>query len=177
MGTRTGWFVLLFAVMALALSSLAWADAAPEEVVALPAPALAPAVIAQAADAPAPDPAPETLGVTQNTDGIVYYYNDRDWEVWISLGDLNGLRPTAQVEFVRDGQVVGTGVVKRVRDCDAIVTPSSDTPGGAILKGDDVRVVTNGTRAALDKQLVRERRWQMLGEILFGALVWLPYNK
>ncbi len=174
MGTRTGKILLLIAIVALGLSSLAWADTAPEEVVVLPAPVIAqPSVIAQAPDvapAVAPAPAPETLGVTE-VQGGAYYYNDRDREVWITLGDRNGLRPTAQVEFLREGEVVGTGTVKNVFTADAVVTPSSTTPAGAIRPGDTVRVVLNGTRAALDKQINQERRLHGVGEILFSVLI------
>ncbi len=181
MGTRVVKFVVLLIVIGLGCASLAWAKPAPEEEVALPAPVVAqPSMIAQAPDAApaeAPAAAPETLGVTQNATGVAYYYNDRDWEVWASIGDISGLRPTAQVEFVRNGQVVATGTVKQVRDVDCIITPAKGTPAGAILKGDVVRVTLNGTRHALNKQMAEERRWELLGEIVFGALVWAPYNK
>lgn len=174
MGTRTGKIVLLLAVIGLGLSSLAWA-AAPEEVVTVPAPVITPpTMVAQAPVAvamPVPSAPPEACGVTQDTSGIAYYYDDRDWEVWINLGANNGLRPCAQVSFCRCGQVVATGVVKTVRDADAIVTPSPGTPAGQIHKGDAVRVTCNGTRADLDRVINEERKWELWGEIGLTALL------
>jgi hypothetical protein len=101
----------------------------------------------------------------------VYYYDDRHWEAWVTVGANSGLRPKAQVQFVRCGKVIAQGVVKTVKAADAIVTPCDDTPAGAILLGDDVRVTCNGTRADLEAVMAKERRTEALGTIAISSLL------
>jgi len=176
MGTRTGKMVVLLVVLCLGLCALAWAEEAVEEEVAVAAPA-APQMVAQApavVPAPAPVVPPEMLGVTQNAKGTVYFYDDRQWEVWATIGAMNGLRPTAQVEFERCGRVIATGTVKAVRDADCVITPCPGTPAGQILLGDDVHVCLNGTRAALDKVTKRDQRLLWIESLAFSLLVWWP---
>jgi hypothetical protein len=165
MGTRTLKIALVLAILLLALARLAWAEA-PVAV----AQTTEPATAALAAPASG-NVAPELLGVTQNAKGTVYYYDDRRWEAWVTIGAGNGLRPTAQVDFVRKGCVVAQGVVKTVKASDAIVTPCDGTPAGAILLGDDVRVTCNGTREALDAVMAREHRLEMWGDYGLTALL------
>jgi len=166
MGTRIVRLTLALGLVCMALSSLAWADTA--------ASASAPVAVAQGDDQAAPaTPAvkPELLGVTQNARGTVYYYDDRHWEAWVTTGAINGLRPKAQVEFLRKGEVIATGEVKTVKDADCIITPAKGTPAGAILKGDQVRIVENGTRADLEKVMAKEKHLQDIGTIFFTALI------
>ncbi len=184
MGTRTLKIVLVLAILLLALARLAWAEApATEE--AAPTVAPAPVVVAQAtcpatatcaAPATCPAPAnggvaPELLGVTQTAKGTVYYYDDRRWEAWATIGASDGLRPTAQVDILRKGCVIARGVVKTVKASDAIITPCDGTPAGTILLGDDVRVTCNGTRAELDKVIARERRTELWANYGLTALL------
>lgn len=178
MGTRTLKIVLVLAILLLALARLAWAEA-PATEQAAPAVAPAPVVVAEATCPATPScpatadggVAPELLGVTQNARGTVYYYDDRRWEAWATLGANDGLRPTAQVDILRKGGLIARGVVKSVKACDAIITPCEGTPAGAILLGDDVRVTCNGTRAELDKVIAREHRAEMWGDIGLTALL------
>jgi hypothetical protein len=171
--------VLLLVIICLGVTSLAWAGQAADT----PAADTSAAVPAAVAKAPVEEPAqetptvepaaardanPETLGVTQNAKGTVFYYDDVRWEVWANIGSMHGLRPKAQVVFVRDGQVVASGTVKTVRDADAIITPAKGTPAGTILKGDDVRVVVNGTRKDMERQAKQGRTL----DFLLGVLGW-----
>jgi hypothetical protein len=171
MGTRITRLTLTLGLVCMGVSSWAWADTA------APAPpaSATPIVVAQAApEAPqaATEPEPELLlGVTQNARGTVYYCDDRHWEAWSTVGSTAGLRPNAQVEFVRKGKVVATGKVKTVKASDCIVTPDKGTPAGTILKGDQVRIVVNGTRADLDRVIKRERRLDDMGTIGLTALL------
>ena len=168
MGTRISRLTLALGLVCLGTSTLAWADAAP----APQAPAT-PVVVAQAPE-PATEAAvkPELLkGVVENARGTVYYLDDRNWEVWSTVGSTAGLRPNAQVEFVRKGEVVASGTVKTVRDADCVITPAKGTPAGTVLKGDDMRIVQNGTRADLDRVISHEQRLQNLGTLFFTALL------
>ena len=167
MGTRTMRIILVLGTLLLAGS--AWADTAATKEAAAPA-AVA---VAQASGPASPEAAvaPELLGVTQNAKGSVYYRDDRRWEVWVTIGSEHGLRPNAQVDFVRGGEVVAQGVVKSVKAVDAIVTPCEGTPAGTILLGDYVRVTCNGTRADLDAVIARERRTETLGTIAISSLL------
>ena len=168
MGTRISRLTLALGLVCLGTSTLAWADAAP----AAQAPAT-PVVVAQAPE-PATEAAvkPELLkGVVENARGTVYLCDDRHWEVWSTVGSTAGLRPNAKVEFVRQGEVVATGTVKTVRDADCIITPDKGTPAGAVVKGDDMRIVQNGTRADLDRAMNREKRTQQLGTLFLTLLL------
>lgn len=177
MGTRTMRITLVLAI--LALMSAAWAEAPATEEAAPTAVAQADCAVTSPPAATAPvcavattgGVAPELLGVTQNAKGTVYYYDDRRWEAWITIGANHGLRPKAQVQFMRGGKVIAQGVVKTVKAADAIVTPCDGTPAGAILLGDTVCVTCNGTRADLDAVMVRERREEALGTIAISTLL------
>jgi hypothetical protein len=179
MGTRTMKLILVLAILLLALARFAWAEAPATED---PAPvAVAEATCAVTAQPCAVAPtcavatasgvAPELLGVTQNAKGAVYYYDDRRWEAWVTVGANHGLRPNAQVQFMRCGKVIAQGVVKTVKASDAIVTPCDGTPAGAILLGDSVCVTCNGTRADLDVVMARERRAEAWGTIAVSAIL------
>lgn len=179
MGTRTMRITLVFAILLLVVARFAWAEAPATEEAAPVAVAQADCVVMSqpvvtapvCAVATAGGVAPELLGVTQNAKGTVYYYDDRRWEVWVTIGANNGLRPRAQVQFLRCGKVIAQGVVKTVKASDAIVTPCEGTPAGAILLGDDVCVTCNGTRADLDEVIAKERRTEALGTIAISTLL------
>ncbi len=94
--------------------------------------------------------------------------------MWATIGSRDGLRPCAQVEFVRCGEVVAKGTVKIVRESDCVITPCPGTPAGMILVGDDVRVCLNGTRRDVDRVLRHEDRLQALGTLVLSYLVWMP---
>jgi len=112
----------------------------------------------------------EELGVTVNAKGTAYYYDDRRMEVWVTIGAGHGLRPQAQVVLMRKGEKVAEGTVISVRDMDSIVRPAKGTPAGTILLGDDVRVVSNGPRSALDKVIAREHRERNVLTVLVYAM-------
>lgn len=172
MGTRTMKAILAVAMVLVAATSPGWADT-PATDEAAPAAGPPPVAVAQAS-APAPASgalSPEALGVTQNATGVVYYRDDRRWETWVTIGSEHGLRPKAQVEFLRGGEVVAQGVVKTVKAIDAIVTPCDGTPAGTILLGDEVRVTCNGTRADLNAAIARDRREEMWGTLGISALL------
>ena len=117
--------------------------------------------------------APESQGVVDNAKGCCYYYEDRQLEAWVTIGSDHGLRPGARVAFMRKGEVVAEGEVVTVRAVDCVVRPDKDTPAGTILRGDEVKVTSNGTRAAVDAQLGRERNAGYLGALFFsGALLY-----
>jgi len=118
-----------------------------------------------------PCQAPEELGVCENAKGTVYFYDDRQLEAWVTIGSSSGLRPTARVAFLRNGEVVAEGDVVQVRNCDAVVRPDKDTPAGTILRGDDVRVTRNGTEEALKRQISGERTIKALGSLLITSLL------
>lgn len=199
MGTYRRSTALAIVVILLGLSALAWAAAEAEP--AAPAPAVAsdaeppaeelapapaeeePALAVEVAKregaeatAPASDPpaeAIEELGVCENARGIVYFYDDGQWEVWANIGARHGLRPTARVVFLRDGEVIGEGRVVDVRNADCVIRPDKDIPAGALLIGDDVRVVQNGSRAALDRVIAKDR-WerQILSLLVYAGLAY-----
>lgn len=115
------------------------------------------------------------MGVTCNAKGTVYLYDERRPEVWATMGTRQGLRPEAMVAFVRNGEVVAEGCVVEVRNADCVIAPAPGTPAGTILRGDDVRVLVNGSREALDAKIRREHSDQALGSfaafaILFGNI-------
>jgi hypothetical protein len=114
-------------------------------------------------------------GVTENAKGTVYYYDERRPEVWATIGLRNGLRPSAVVAFVRCGEVVAQGIVVQAKTSDCIIRPAPCVPAGTILVGDDVRVLVNGSREALDAVIAREDSDRALGTfaifaILFGSI-------
>ncbi len=114
---------------------------------------------------------PECQGVVVNTKGTCYYYDDRQLEAWVTIGSDHGLRRGARVAFVRDGEAVAEGEVVAVRAIDCVVRPDKDTPAGTILRGDDVKVIENGTRQAVEADLGKERNQRLLGAVFFGALL------
>jgi hypothetical protein len=115
--------------------------------------------------------APESQGVVANAKGWCYYYDDRQLQAWVTIGSDHGLRPGARVAFLRQSEVVAEGEVMTVRAVDCVVRPDKDTPAGTILRGDDVKVTTNGTRAAMDAQLGHERNTRSLGAVFFSGLL------
>jgi hypothetical protein len=115
------------------------------------------------------------LGVTENAKGTVYLYDERRPEIWATLGTRNGLRPMAVVAFLRKGEVVAQGCVTDVRNADCTIAPAPGTPAGQVLLGDDVRVMVNGPREAMDAKIARENSDRALGAfaafaILFGNI-------
>jgi hypothetical protein len=179
MGTKVRSIAL---VMALLVGVCVLAYAADEEPVAPPA--AAEVQVASAEQAPAmgegcvklaeSDPT-LTMGVTCNAKGTVYLYDERRPEVWATIGIRQGLRPQAMVAFVRKGEVVAEGCVVEIRNSDCVIAPAPGTPAGTILKGDDVRVLVNGPREAMDAKIRREHSDRVLGSfaalaILFGNI-------
>jgi len=161
MGTGLRSIALMVVALSIALTAVAWA--APEE-------GCEEAAVA-AVDV---DPTLE-LGVTENAKGTVYFYDERRPEVWATIGTRNGLRPDAMVAIVRQGEIVAEGFVKDVKASDCIVYPAPGTPAGQILLGDDVRVLVNGPREAMDAKIRREHGDQKLGTfaayaLLFGCI-------
>jgi len=199
MGTYRRSIALTAVALLLGLSALVWA--APETEPAAPAPAaecVSETWAAEASPAPAeksavpavelakleraeepalasdPPARPiEELGVCDNAEGVVYFYDDGQWEVWATIGARHGLRPTARVAFFRDGQSIAEGRVVDVRNADCIIRPDKDTPAGAILLGDEVRVMRNGSRAALDRVIARAR-WErrILTVLVYAGLAY-----
>jgi len=115
------------------------------------------------------------LGVTENAKGTVYLYDERRPEIWATIGTRDGLRPTAVVAFLRKGEVVAQGCVTDVRNADCTIAPAPGTPAGQVLLGDDVRVMVNGPREAMDAKIGREHSDRALGAfaafaILFGNI-------
>ncbi len=115
------------------------------------------------------------MGVTCNAKGTVYLYDERRPEVWATIGTRQGLRPEAMVAFIRKGEVVAEGCVVDVRNADCVIAPAPGTPAGTIMRGDDVRVLVNGPRDAMDAKIRREHSDRALGSfaafaILFGNI-------
>jgi len=178
MGTRT--VSIALTVVALLLGMAALGMAAEEEAAAAPAAEAAP--VAEEATAPDKscteaaevDPTLE-LGVTENAKGTVYLYDERRPEVWATIGTTHGLRPKAIVAFVRKGEVVAQGCVTAARPSDCVIAPAPGTPAGQIVLGDDVRVLINGPRSAMDAVIRRENSDRALGAfaafaVLFGNI-------
>jgi pyruvate/2-oxoglutarate dehydrogenase complex dihydrolipoamide acyltransferase (E2) component len=113
----------------------------------------------------------EELGVTVNAKGTVYYYDDRRPEAWVTVGGNHGLRPEAEIAFMRGGRVVAKGTVAQVRSVDAVVVPAECTPAGTIMLGDDVRVLRNGSRAALNAALGRDRMERQFTTLAITAIL------
>jgi hypothetical protein len=135
MGTRAPKVMLLLLVVGFTLSMVAWAEGA-----------LA--------------PPPEQTNV-DDSQAAVYFYDDRTFESWITVGAGEGLRPCAQVAFYRDGVEVARGTVVKVRPSDAVVATGQNGPQGPIVhRGDIVRVCQNGTRADVKAAVAKEQAWQ-----------------
>lgn len=153
MGTHVRGLAMLFVVALLVAPLVAFAadEPAPAAEVAAAAPVTA---CDQAVTA---DPT-LVMGVVENAAGNVYYYDERRPEAWVTLGTRQGLRPQAVVSFMRDGLVVAQGCVTEVKISDCIIAPAPGTAAGAIMAGDDVVVLVNGTREAMDAQIAKEHR-------------------
>jgi len=160
---RTGLRSIALMVVALSIGLTAVAWAAPEE-------GSDKAAVAEVQA----DPTLE-MGVTENAKGTVYFYDGRRPEVWATIGTRNGLHPEAMVAIVRKGEIVAEGFVKDVKASDCVVYPAPGTPAGQILLGDDVRVLVNGPREAMEAKIRREHGDQKLGTfaayaLLFGCI-------
>jgi hypothetical protein len=174
MGTHTGRISLVVAVLCLGLAAWGWAEApaaeaepsAGESIEIAQAPAEAEA--AEAEGEVACDEMKE-LGICGHSRGIAYYYDDRRPEVWVTLGGNDGLRVKARVQFVRNDEVVAEGTVTLVRESDCVVSPDKDVVAGAIVLGDYVNVVQNGSRAATDAVIAREKRSHFMRTALIGG--------
>ncbi len=163
MGTYARSIVLLVAALCLALGGFGWAEEPAAE-------AESEAALVEAAEAEeAACDEMRALAVCEHSKGIAYYYDDRRPEVWVTLGANDGLRVDARVEFVRDEEVVAEGTVVTVRESDCIVYPDEGMPGGAIMLGDYMYVVENGSREAADAAVARERRSHRLLTLLIGG--------
>ena len=157
MGTGLRSIALMVVALSLGVTAAAWA--APEEGCEKPA----------VADVEV-DPTLE-LGVTENAKGTVYFYDERRPEFLVTIGTRHGIRPEALLAIVRNGEIVAEGFVKDVRMSDCIVYPAPGTPAGQILVGDDVRVLVNGPREAMDAKIHREHSDQKLGSIAAFAIL------
>jgi len=104
----------------------------------------------------------EELGVCLKAKGTVYYCDDVEPKAVATIGSEQGLLPGARVAFVRRGKVVAEGRAECVRSLDADLVPAAGTPAGTIMKGDDVFVVENGSRAAFERQQKSEEREKTL---------------
>ncbi len=160
MVTRLHITSLLLVALSVGLAACAWA--APEE------------AVEEAVVEVQEDPTLE-MGVTENAKGTVYIYDERRPEVWATIGTRHGLRPDALVAIARRGEIVAEGFVKDVRNADCVIIPAPGTPAGAILLGDDVRVLVNGPREAMEAKIRRQHSDQALGTfaayaILFGSI-------
>jgi len=158
MRTNTYRHALMVIVLSLILGGVAWAEGRE--------PASEPGVVSEVAI----DPSLE-MGVTENAKGTVYYYDERRPEVWATIGLRDGLRPDAIIAFCRKGEIVAEGCVKESRNSDCTIYPAPGTPSGTILVGDDVRVLLNGPREALDAKIRREHGDQKLGSFAAFALL------
>ncbi|MBN1458935.1 MAG: hypothetical protein JXA57_05325 [Armatimonadetes bacterium] len=154
MGTHVRTAALMMGLLLVGLSAIAWA--APEEPAANSDPVL-------------------EMGVTENAKGVVYFYDERRPEIWVTLGTRHGLHPEAVVAFVRHDEIVAEGIVTNVRNADCVIAPAPGTPAGQVLLGDQVKVLTNGPRVALNSQMSQERRLRMYGTIIVGAWLLLPW--
>jgi len=156
MGTHVRSAALIMGLLLAGLSALAWA--APEEPTA----------------ATSPEAVLET-GITENASGVVYFYDERRPEIWATIGTRHGLHPEAVVAFVRHDEIVAEGMVTDVRNADCVIVPAPGTPPGQVLIGDQVKVLTNGPRAALNRKISQEERQRMYGTIIVGAWLLLPW--
>jgi hypothetical protein len=83
---------------------------------------------------------------------------------------IHGLRPGARVVFIRAGRALAEGTVVVARNGYSIVRLDMDAPGGAVMAGDEVRVVRNGTRDALDAQVAAAKSTRTFYSILVYAM-------
>jgi hypothetical protein len=175
MGTKTLTIALMVVALLVGLASLALAADEPapaaQEQTAQQQPAAPNVSCTQAVEL---DPTLE-LGVTENAKGTVYLYDERRPEIWATIGTRHGLRPTAVVAFVRKGEVVAQGCVTEARNADCTIAPAPGTPAGQVMPGDDVIVLVNGPRSAMDAKIHRENSDRALGAfaavaILFGNI-------
>lgn len=113
----------------------------------------------------------EELGVCLTAKGTVYQVDDKRWEAWVTIGSRDGLRPKAQVAFIRWGEIVAIGEAVTVKNVDAIVKPDRDTPGGTVMLGDDVFILRNGPRSAVDSVTASEKRQRALRAFLALAVL------
>jgi hypothetical protein len=102
---------------------------------------------------------------------VVFYYDDTRPEALISLGSDGGLRPHARVAFLRGGKEVAQGEVVAVRNVDAVVRPDKGTAGGAIMRGDDVKVLENGSEEQALKEARRKEGVSTLRDVLMTGLL------
>jgi hypothetical protein len=123
------------------------------------------------ADAGSSAKAPSCPAVWACSPAVVFYYDDTVPEAWISIGSDAGLRPRARVAFLHGGNEVAQGEVVHVRNVDAVVRPDKDTAGGAIMRGDDIRILENGSEAQAINQAQRERRKDALRDVLVTGLL------
>jgi hypothetical protein len=115
------------------------------------------------------------MGITENAKGTVYYYDEHRPEIWATLGTRHGLRPEAQVAFVRQHEIVAEGSVTNVRRADCVIAPAPGTPAGQVLVGDRVLVMTNGPREALNQQIAEEQRGRMFLSTILAAWMVAAY--
>lgn len=179
MGTHTGRISLLVALLCFGIAACGWAEApaaeaeqsAGENIEIAQAPAEAEGAEAEVAEAEVEVACDEMkeLGVCGHSRGIAYYYDDRRPEVWVTLGSNDGLRVKARVQFVRNDEIVAEGTVTVVRQLDCVVSPDKDVIGGAIMLGDYMDVVQNGSRAATDAAIAREKRGNFMRTALIGG--------
>lgn len=167
MGTHTRTIGLVVAALCLALGAVGWAETPVAEVESGAGQGIE---VAQATgEGEVSCEAMKEMGICGHSTGIAYYYDDRRPEVWVTLGSNDGLRVGARVQFVRDEEVVAEGTVGTVREIDCVVYPDREVVGGAIVLGDYVHVVQNGSREAADAALARERRDHMLLTAVVGG--------
>ncbi len=165
MGTKTRCIALMVVTLLLGAAALALAadePACPETTASQATAQQCPKADAACAAAVAADPTLK-LGICENAKGTVYLYDERRPEAWVTLGTRHGLRPSAVVAFIRNGQVVAQGCVTDARWADCVIAPAPGTPAGQIMLGDDVRVLINGSREAMDAKIRREESDRALG--------------
>jgi hypothetical protein len=169
MGTHTGRISLLVAVLCLGLAAWGWAEAPAAEAESSAGETIEIAQAPAEAEAEVACDEMKEIGVCGHSRGIAYYYDDRRPEVWATLGGHDGLRVKARVQFVRNDEVVAEGTVTLVRESDCVVSPDKDVVAGAIVLGDYVNVVQNGSRAATDAVIAREKRSHFMRTALIGG--------
>jgi hypothetical protein len=123
------------------------------------------------ADAGSSAKAPECPAVWACSPVSVFYYDDTRPEAWISIGSDAGLRPHARVAFLHGGKEVAQGDVVAVHNVDAVVRPDKGTAGGAIMRGDDIKILENGSEAQTIKEARRDQRTGTLRDILMTGLL------
>lgn len=169
MGMHTGRISLLVAVLCLGLAACGWAEGPAAEAESSVGESIEIAQAPAEAEAEVACDEMKDAGVCGHSRGIAYYYDDQSPEVWATIGSNDGLRVKARVQFVRKGVVVAEGTVTEVRELDCVVSPDKDVVGGAIVLGDYVEVVQNGSRAATDAQIAREKRGSFMKTVLIGG--------